>query len=173
MDGKYGRHVRREIQLEGSSHDREIKIVRAEIIHLEFRTQQARNKVSRRKQRRPLEVIEFVRLKKAVICLIVQNNEDDCDGKPGKNKPEAARADPETFQWNHYNRINARLFQKPVPKAVCLLSGGLDSATCLAFARREGFDCYALSFDYGQRHRVELEAARRVAAHFAPASTAS
>src|ERR1700674_5158308 len=48
-------------------------------------------------------------------------------------------------------------------KAVCLLSGGLDSATCLAFARREGFECYALSFDYGQRHRVELEAARRVA----------
>jgi 7-cyano-7-deazaguanine synthase len=39
----------------------------------------------------------------------------------------------------------------------------LDSATCLAVARREGFDCYALSFDYGQRHRVELEAARRVA----------
>jgi 7-cyano-7-deazaguanine synthase len=48
-------------------------------------------------------------------------------------------------------------------KAVCLLSGGLDSATCLAHARREGFECHALSFDYGQRHRVELEAARRVA----------
>ncbi|MCW5981734.1 MAG: 7-cyano-7-deazaguanine synthase QueC [Bryobacteraceae bacterium] len=50
------------------------------------------------------------------------------------------------------------------PKAVCLLSGGLDSATCLAVARREGFACYALSFDYGQRHAVELGAARRVAA---------
>ncbi len=49
-------------------------------------------------------------------------------------------------------------------KAVCLVSGGLDSATCLAVARREGFVCYALSFDYGQRHRQELEAARRVAA---------
>src|ERR1700684_2156246 len=49
-------------------------------------------------------------------------------------------------------------------KAVCLLSGGLDSATCLAHARRAGFECYALSFDYGQRDRVELEAARRVAA---------
>jgi 7-cyano-7-deazaguanine synthase len=49
-------------------------------------------------------------------------------------------------------------------KAVCLLSGGLDSATCLAHARRSGFECYALSFDYGQRHRVELEAARRIAA---------
>jgi 7-cyano-7-deazaguanine synthase len=49
-------------------------------------------------------------------------------------------------------------------KAICLLSGGLDSATCLALARREGFDCYALSFDYGQRHLIELEAARRVAA---------
>jgi 7-cyano-7-deazaguanine synthase len=51
-------------------------------------------------------------------------------------------------------------------KAVCLLSGGLDSATCLALARREGYACYALSFDYGQRHKVELEAAARVAAAF-------
>jgi 7-cyano-7-deazaguanine synthase len=49
--------------------------------------------------------------------------------------------------------------------AVCLLSGGLDSATCLGVARRDGFECYALSFDYGQRHRVELEAASRVARH--------
>ena len=50
-------------------------------------------------------------------------------------------------------------------KAVCLLSGGLDSATTLAVARRDGFQCYALSFDYGQRHRLELEAANRVAEH--------
>jgi 7-cyano-7-deazaguanine synthase len=49
-------------------------------------------------------------------------------------------------------------------RAVCLLSGGLDSATSLACARRDGFDCYALSFDYRQRHIVELDAARRVAA---------
>ena len=48
-------------------------------------------------------------------------------------------------------------------KAVCLLSGGLDSATSLAVARREGFACYTLAFDYGQRHRVELQAAARVA----------
>jgi 7-cyano-7-deazaguanine synthase len=47
--------------------------------------------------------------------------------------------------------------------AVCLLSGGLDSATVLAIARRDGFDCYALSFDYGQRHRAELAAAARIA----------
>jgi 7-cyano-7-deazaguanine synthase len=50
-----------------------------------------------------------------------------------------------------------------MPIAVCLLSGGLDSATCLALARRDGFECYALSFDYGQRHRVELDSAARVA----------
>ncbi|MDR2366162.1 MAG: 7-cyano-7-deazaguanine synthase QueC [Zoogloeaceae bacterium] len=49
-------------------------------------------------------------------------------------------------------------------KAVILLSGGLDSATCLAVARRQGFAAYCLSLDYGQRHRAELEAARRVAA---------
>ncbi len=48
-------------------------------------------------------------------------------------------------------------------KAVCLLSGGLDSSTCLAAAHRDGYECYAISFDYGQRHKVELEAAARVA----------
>lgn len=46
--------------------------------------------------------------------------------------------------------------------AVVLLSGGLDSATCLAIARSQGFDCYCLSFDYGQRHNAELKAAERV-----------
>lgn len=54
------------------------------------------------------------------------------------------------------------------PPAVCLLSGGLDSTTCLAVARREGYACYALSFDYGQRHTVELRAAERVAAAMKP-----
>lgn len=49
-------------------------------------------------------------------------------------------------------------------RAVVLLSGGLDSATCLAWARERGFDCATLAIDYGQRHRIELEAAARVAA---------
>ena len=48
-------------------------------------------------------------------------------------------------------------------RAVVLLSGGLDSTTVLAIARAEGLDCHCLTVDYGQRHRVELEAARRVA----------
>lgn len=48
-------------------------------------------------------------------------------------------------------------------KAVILLSGGLDSATCLALAREQGYACHALSLDYGQRHEAELAAARRVA----------
>ena len=47
--------------------------------------------------------------------------------------------------------------------AVCLLSGGLDSSVSLACARDEGFECYALTIDYGQRHKLELEAARRIA----------
>jgi 7-cyano-7-deazaguanine synthase len=47
--------------------------------------------------------------------------------------------------------------------AIVLLSGGLDSTTCLAIARREGFDCHCLSVDYGQRHRAELTAAAQVA----------
>lgn len=50
-----------------------------------------------------------------------------------------------------------------IKKAVVLLSGGLDSATCLAVARNQGFERYCLSFDYGQRHWAELEAAARVA----------
>ena len=51
-------------------------------------------------------------------------------------------------------------------KAVVLLSGGLDSTTCLAYAKSEGFDCYALSFNYGQRHNAELNAAKFIASHF-------
>jgi 7-cyano-7-deazaguanine synthase len=50
-----------------------------------------------------------------------------------------------------------------VTRAVVLLSGGLDSTTCLAWARAQGFECVTLAVDYGQRHRGELEAARRVA----------
>jgi 7-cyano-7-deazaguanine synthase len=49
-------------------------------------------------------------------------------------------------------------------RAVVLLSGGMDSAVCLAIARHDGFICHALSFDYGQRHRAELHAAAKVAA---------
>lgn len=49
------------------------------------------------------------------------------------------------------------------PRAVCLVSGGMDSAVALACARHSARECYALSFDYGQRHRCELDAAARVA----------
>lgn len=51
-------------------------------------------------------------------------------------------------------------------RAVVLLSGGLDSATVLAIAQAAGHGCYALSFDYGQRHAPELDAARKIATHF-------
>jgi 7-cyano-7-deazaguanine synthase len=53
-----------------------------------------------------------------------------------------------------------------VAAAVVLLSGGLDSATALAIARSQGFQCYALSVEYGQRHSAELDAAKRVAQAF-------
>ena len=58
---------------------------------------------------------------------------------------------------------------KGSPKAIVLLSGGLDSSTTLAIAKEQGFAPYALSFSYGQRHSVELEAARRIAAREAVA----
>ncbi|NNK52189.1 MAG: 7-cyano-7-deazaguanine synthase QueC [Xanthomonadales bacterium] len=51
----------------------------------------------------------------------------------------------------------------PKKRAVILVSGGLDSVTALAMAQDQGFDCHALSVDYGQRHSSELDAARRVA----------
>lgn len=54
-------------------------------------------------------------------------------------------------------------------KAIILLSGGLDSATCLAITHAAGYDCYALSFDYGQKHNAELQAAQRLAKRYARA----
>ena len=53
-----------------------------------------------------------------------------------------------------------------VPRAVVLLSGGMDSATALAIAKADGFDVIALTIDYGQRHRREIDAAKKVAKHF-------
>ncbi|NOT35236.1 MAG: 7-cyano-7-deazaguanine synthase QueC [Candidatus Eisenbacteria bacterium] len=71
-------------------------------------------------------------------------------------KPDASRAPAASTR-------TARL-------AVVLLSGGLDSSTCLAWARREGFECHTLAVDYGQRHRVELAAARHLASVLGAAS---
>ncbi|MCK5926532.1 MAG: 7-cyano-7-deazaguanine synthase, partial [Methylococcales bacterium] len=51
-------------------------------------------------------------------------------------------------------------------KAIILLSGGLDSITVLALAKQQGFLCYALSFDYGQRHNAELDAAQKIACDY-------
>ena len=51
-------------------------------------------------------------------------------------------------------------------KAIILLSGGLDSTTCLAIAKNEGYECYAMSFNYEQKHNAELNAAKKIAAYF-------
>lgn len=53
-----------------------------------------------------------------------------------------------------------------MPKAIVLLSGGLDSTTVLAIAQKAGYETYALSFDYGQRHEIELESAKKIAKKF-------
>src|SRR5207253_9102773 len=80
-----------------------------------------------------------------------------------------------TITTGYANRLSHRLFDGPrliqptmvrVQKAVVLLSGGMDSATALAMTLKEGFDVIALTLDYGQRHRREIAAAKRVAAHF-------
>jgi 7-cyano-7-deazaguanine synthase len=63
--------------------------------------------------------------------------------------------------------MGAPAMSVPPPTAVVLLSGGLDSMVCAALARSHGFRVCALTVDYGQRHRVELEAARRIAADLA------
>ena len=60
--------------------------------------------------------------------------------------------------------MTERELGKPGDRAIVLLSGGLDSSTVLAWARSEGRTCFALSFDYGQRHRIELERAAEIAA---------
>lgn len=57
-------------------------------------------------------------------------------------------------------------YEREKPKAVVLLSGGLDSSTCLAMAKEQGYECFALTVRYGQRHLAELEAAERVAKAF-------
>jgi 7-cyano-7-deazaguanine synthase len=52
-------------------------------------------------------------------------------------------------------------------KAVILFSGGLDSTTCLGLAKSQGFECYTINFDYGQKHTAELSAAKKIGEFFA------
>ncbi|KKK91358.1 hypothetical protein LCGC14_2713760, partial [marine sediment metagenome] len=82
------------------------------------------------------------------------------------NAASAARvrwAFPVSFTRPSRSDTLGRVSEDSDKTAVVLLSGGLDSATALAIARQDGFACHAISFDYGQRHRFELDAARRVA----------
>jgi 7-cyano-7-deazaguanine synthase len=136
----------------------------------------------------PGYVVELIVLEKAVVRSAIQNDENDTDGRVTENWPEPAEACSDAWLpsggagygfdlsiLRRYNRISRGVTDPfaaagaelrrgiPFGRAICLLSGGLDSATCLAYARRDGLECYALSFDYGQRHRIEIEAARRIA----------
>ena len=62
--------------------------------------------------------------------------------------------------------MELKLRDKKNKKAIVLLSGGLDSATCVAIAKDNGFECFGLSFDYGQRHSVELDASKKLSEFF-------
>lgn len=62
-------------------------------------------------------------------------------------------------------RLYGRVMKAAKPKAVVLLSGGLDSAVTLFAARKKGYACHCLAFDYGQRHKKEMDGARRIAAY--------
>src|SRR5207244_7801339 len=80
-------------------------------------------------------------------------------------RPTAARRRGSSLLLQVFAASAASISGAPMnaKRAVILVSGGLDSATTLAIAKSKGFDCYALSVDYGQRHRRELECARQVA----------
>ena len=78
----------------------------------------------------------------------------------------AADAAPGRQQAGEQQMTGTKQADDPRPKAVVLVSGGLDSATVLAIAREQGCALYAISFDYGQRHEAELAAAARVAQRF-------
>jgi 7-cyano-7-deazaguanine synthase len=64
------------------------------------------------------------------------------------------------------SEVNKGMNNSQKPKSVILLSGGLDSTTTLALAKKDGFDIYALTANYGQRHQVEIEFAQRIAEKF-------
>lgn len=91
--------------------------------------------------------------------------------------PSQGQLSPKALaEWILQDKLNVRMqlqthkmiwgdepgHQEMTKKAVILVSGGLDSSTVLAIAKRQGYDCYTLSFDYGQRHRSELVAAKKV-----------
>jgi 7-cyano-7-deazaguanine synthase len=79
----------------------------------------------------------------------------------------SAKSGPLDLAWRLIKNVGKtvrRMVTQGKRKAVVLVSGGVDSATTLALAKKERFDLHALSFDYGQRHRCELEAAKRVTA---------
>ncbi len=75
-------------------------------------------------------------------------------------------SDSKSHQKTQQSKTPKALKPKTSPKALILLSGGLDSTTTLAIAKNQGYDCYALSFDYGQKQKSELNSARNIAQKF-------
>jgi 7-cyano-7-deazaguanine synthase len=91
------------------------------------------------------------------------DNDNDIDNDIERTLLPAGKRGEDTTRSPPTPSIPSAMTQPAPPKAVVLLSGGLDSATALAIARQQGFACHALSVDYGQRHGSELQAAARVA----------
>ncbi|CAB3390474.1 7-cyano-7-deazaguanine synthase [Kyrpidia spormannii] len=92
--------------------------------------------------------------------------------KEGETRPATSRpafspeVEPQSPSWAPWQGPTNLGLEHRAPRAVVILSGGLDSTTCMAIADHEGYELYPITFSYGQKHALELESAKQVAAHY-------